>query len=81
MSQQELTSQERAARGKRLLIYGMFSLVVVTMVAVFMVVWLLTAPLTGSASVALQTALVIGVIATVACIIVWFIYTKAILKE
>lgn len=81
MTQQELTSQERAARGKRLLIYGMFSLVVVTMVAVFMVVWLLTAPLTGSASVALQTALVIGVIATVACIIVWFIYTKAILKE
>jgi len=81
MSQQELTSQEKAARGKRLLIYGMFSLVVVTVVAVFMVVWLLTAPLTGSASVALQTALIIGVIATVACIIVWFIYTKAILKE
>jgi hypothetical protein len=59
----------------------MFSLVVVTVVAVFMVVWLLTAPLTGGASVALQTALVIGIIATVACIIVWFIYTKAILKE
>jgi hypothetical protein len=51
------------------------------MVAVFVVVWLLTAPLTGNAGVALQTALVIGVIATVACIIVWFIYTNAILKE
>jgi len=38
MSKQKLSPEERAARGKRLLIYGMFSLVVVTFVSVFLVV-------------------------------------------
>lgn len=81
MTDKETTPEERAAGGKRLLLYGMFSLVVVTMVSIFLVVWLLTAPLTGSISVALQATLLVGFITIVACVIVWFIYTKAILKE
>jgi len=81
MPKQKLTPQERATRGKRLLIYGMFSLVVVTFVAVFLTVYLLTAPLTGSPSIALYAALIITGVALVACVIVWFVYTKLILKE
>jgi len=81
MSKQKLSPEERAARGKRLLIYGMFSLVVVTFVSVFLVVYLLTGPLTGSPSIGLYAALIITAITLVACVIVWFIYTKLILKE
>jgi hypothetical protein len=81
MTGTQVSPQERAERGKRLLLYGMFSLVVVTFVAVFLVVWLLTGPLTGSASLALQAALIVTVVAAIACVIVWFVYTKAILKE
>jgi hypothetical protein len=80
MSEQEVSPQERAARGKRLLIYGMFSLVVVTVVAVLLTTWLILAPL-GQAGAAIRITLIIGVVAIIACIIVWFIYTKAILKE
>jgi hypothetical protein len=80
MSKQTLTPQERATRGKRLLIYGMFSLVVVTVVALFLVLWLLLAPL-GLTEVAIKSTLVVGAVAIVACVIVWFVYTKLILKE
>jgi hypothetical protein len=76
----DLSPEERAARGKRLLIYGMFSLVVVTVVSLFLVLWLLLAPL-GFTNVVIQATLIIGAIAIVACVIVWFIYTKLILKE
>lgn len=81
MADTQVSPQERAERGKRLLVYGMFSLVVVSFVAVFLVVWLLTAPLTGTAGLAFQAALIVTVVAIIACVIVWFIYTKAILKE
>ena len=80
MSKQEVSAQERAERGKRLLIYGMFSLVVVTVVAVLLTSWLILAPL-GQAGAAFRITLIIGVVAIIACVIVWFIYTKAILKE
>lgn len=80
MPQKDLSPEERAARGKRLLIYGMFSLVVVTVVSLFLVLWLLLAPL-GFTNVVIQATLIIGAIAIVACVIVWFIYTKLILKE
>ena len=78
---EQLSPEERAARGKRPLIYGMFSLIVVTFVSVFLSLYLITGPLTGSAAPAFQTALIISLIALVACAIVWFIYTKLILKE
>lgn len=80
MSEQDLSPEERAARGKRLLIYGMFSLVVVTVVSLFLVLWLWLAPL-GLTSIAVRTTLIIGAITIIACVIVWFIYTKLILKE
>lgn len=80
MSEQEISPQERAARGKRLLIYGMFSLVVVTLVTVFLSTWLILAPL-GQTGAAIRISLIIGAVAIVACVIVWFIYTKLILKE
>jgi hypothetical protein len=80
MPKQKLSPEERATRGKRLLIYGMFSLVVVTFVAVFLTVYLFTGPLTGSPAIGLYAALIITAIVLVACVIVWFIYTKLILK-
>lgn len=76
----DLSAEERTARGKRLLIYGMFALVLVTVVSLFLVLYLLLAPL-GLANIAIQTTLIMGAIAIVACVIVWYIYTKVILKE
>lgn len=80
MTETEISPEERAARGKRLLIFGMFSLVVVTIVAVFLVLYLLLGPI-GQTSIAIQSTLIIGAIAIVACVIIWFVYTKLILKE
>jgi hypothetical protein len=78
MADKEISPAERAARGKRLLFYGMFSLVVVTFVTVFLVLWLLSL---GSIGIALRTSLIVTVVTVIACAIVWFLYTKAILKE
>jgi hypothetical protein len=58
----------------------MFSLVIVTVVSLFLVLWLWLAPL-GLTGIAIQTTLIVGAIAIIACVIVWFIYTKLILKE
>lgn len=80
MSEKDLSPEERATRGKRLLIYGMFSLVVVTVVSLFLVLWLWLAPV-GLTNIAIQTTLIIGAITIIACVIVWFVYTKLILKE
>ena len=74
-------SDDRSKRGKRLLLYGMFALVIVTFLAVFLTVFLLSAPVLGGAGFALKTSLIVTVIAVIACAIVWFVYTKAILKE
>jgi hypothetical protein len=80
MSRTDLSPAEQAARGKRLLIYGMFALVAVTLVTLFLTLYLLLAPL-GATGVAIQTTLIVGAIAIVACVIIWFIYTKLILKQ
>ena len=80
MSGKDLSPEERAARGKRLLLYGMFSLVIVTMVTMFLVLYLYLGPL-GAQDVAIKATLIVGAIAIVACVIVWFVYTKLILKE
>ena len=80
MSNTDASPEERAARGKRLLIYGMFSLVVVTVVAVFLTTWLIMAPL-GLTSQAITITLIMAAVSVVACVIVWFVYTKLILKE
>jgi hypothetical protein len=78
--EQAAAPDDRAERGKRLLIYGMFSVVVVTLVAVFLSLWLILAPL-NAVDVVIRTTLIVGVISVIACVVVWFIYTKAILKE
>ena len=80
MSGKDLSPEEQAARGKRLLIYGMFALVVVTMLALFLTLYLYLGPL-GAQDVAWKTTLIVGAIAIVACVIVWFVYTKLILKD
>jgi hypothetical protein len=77
---QELSPEERAKRGKRLLIYGIFSLFVVTVVAVFLTTWLIMAPI-GMTGDAIRITVIVGAIALVASVAVWFIYTKVILKE
>jgi uncharacterized membrane-anchored protein len=73
--------KDRAQQGKRLMLYGMFSLVIVTFVAVLLTVWLFSRAIPGGFGIALQTALIVTVIGAVASAVVWFIYTKAILKE
>jgi uncharacterized membrane protein YdbT with pleckstrin-like domain len=80
-SEKDVSPEERAARGKRLLLYGMVTLVLVTFVAVFLSLYLVTGPLTGSAGTALQTAFIVSIITLIACAIVWFIYVRFILKE
>ena len=80
MSGKDLSPEARATRGKRLLLYGMFSLVVVTMVTLFLVLYLYLGPL-GAQHLAIRATLIVGAVAIVACVIVWFVYTKLILKE
>lgn len=72
--------QEQNKRGKKLLIYGMFALVLVTLIAVFVTTWLVMAPM-GMTGDSIRITLIVGVIAVVACVIAWFVYTKVILKE
>ena len=80
MSDKELTPEQTTTRGKRLLTYGMFALVLVTVVTLFLVLWFWLAPV-GYQNVAIQTTLIVGAVAIVACVVVWFVYTKVVLKE
>lgn len=80
MSTDELSPADRAKRGKRLLLYGMFAMVIVVAVTLFLILWYWLAPV-GFTNVAIQTTLIITAVTIVACVIIWFVYTKAILKE
>jgi len=80
MSKKDLAPEEKVVRGKRLLIFGMFSVVVVTIVALFLTLYLLLAPLDAT-GVAAKATLIVGGIAIVACVIIWFLYTKLVLKD
>jgi hypothetical protein len=80
MAEKDLSTEERATRGKRILLYGMFALILVTVVALFLTTWFILAPF-GETGAAIQITLIVGAVAIVACVIVWFIYTKLILKE
>lgn len=80
MADKDLSPEERATRGKRLLLYGMFSLVLVTIVALFLSTWLLLAPVDQTGA-AVRITVIVGAVAIVACVIVWFVYTRLILKE
>jgi len=77
MSKQEASPEERAKRGKRLLIFGLFSVVVVTIVTVFLVTWLYLSPL-GEAAIAIKSTAIAGGVAIVGAIIVWLVYSRVI---
>jgi uncharacterized membrane protein len=79
-TKEQMSPEQRAERGKRLLIYGMFSVVVVTIVAVFLTTWLIMAPM-GMTGQSVQVTVIVGVLAIAVSLIVWFVYTKGILKE
>jgi hypothetical protein len=81
MPAEDLSPEERK-RGKRLLLYGMFALVLVTILSVFVTLWLITAPLGSEfTNVPITVTLIVAAITIVACVIIWFVYTKVILKE
>ena len=81
-------SDDRAQRGKRLVVYGMFSLILVTFVSSFLTLAVLMKKidpvLFGGGEIvrmALVPSLLVTGVALVACVIGWFVYTKVILKE
>jgi hypothetical protein len=74
--------------GKRLVLYGMFSLVLITFVSSFfslaVIMRLIDPNVYGAGEIvqlALVPSLVVTGVALVACVIGWFVYTKVILKE
>lgn len=82
MPAKNLSPEERARRGKRLLLYGIVTLVLVTIIAVFVSTWVITAPLGSEfTGLPIRLTLIVGIIAVIASVIVWFVYTKVILKE
>jgi uncharacterized membrane protein YdbT with pleckstrin-like domain len=82
MPANDLSPEDRVKRGKRLLLYGMFALTIVTVLAVFVTLWVITAPLGSEfTGIPITVTLIVGAIAIVACVIIWFVYTKLILKE
>jgi hypothetical protein len=77
-----MSNDDKVQRGKKLLLYGMFALVLVTIVATFVTVWVVSAPAgSGLQSSAFTVTAIVGAIVIVACVIVWFVYNKLILKE
>jgi hypothetical protein len=85
---QELSPEERAKRGKRLVRYGIFSLILITFVATFLTLALIMRMIDPTffganeiVRLALVPSLIVTAIAIVASIIGWFVYTKVILKE
>lgn len=82
MPAKNLSPEDRARRGKRLLLYGIVTLVLVTIIAVFVSTWVITAPLGSEfTGLPIRLTLIVGIIAVIASVIVWFVYTKVILKE
>ncbi|GEM_PF-2172482 len=82
MPAKSLSPEERAQRGKRLLLYGIVTLVLVTIISVFVSTWVITAPLGSEfTGLPIRLTLIVGIIAVIASVIVWFVYTKVILKE
>jgi hypothetical protein len=74
--------EDRVQRGKRMMLYGMFALVVVAIVATFITLWLVTAPLGPDfASVPVTVTLIVGLVTIVASVIVWIVYARVILPR
>ncbi|KPL19258.1 MAG: hypothetical protein AMJ93_13245 [Anaerolineae bacterium SM23_84] len=82
------TDPERARRGKNLVLYGMFSLILITFLSSFLVLAVIMRKIDPAffdgaaiAGMALVPSLIVTAIAIVACIAGWIVYTKVILKE
>lgn len=82
------TDPERARRGKNLILYGMFSLVLITFLSSFLVLAVIMKRIDPTffdggaiARMALVPSLIVTGIAIAACIAGWIVYTKVILKE
>jgi hypothetical protein len=82
------TDPERARRGKNLVLYGMFSLVLITFLSSFLVLAVIMKTIDPNffdgaaiARMALVPSLIVTGIAITACIAGWLVYTKVILKE
>jgi hypothetical protein len=80
MSEKDVSAQDRSEGGKRFLVYGMFAFIIAILVAVFMSLYLALAPL-DAVGVAIRTTLIVGVIAVIAAVVLYFVYTKVVLKE
>jgi hypothetical protein len=85
---QKVSPEERAERGKRLVRYGMFNLVLITFVSTFLTLAVIMRKIDPTffgtdeiVRLALVPSLIVTGIALVASIIGWFVYTKLILKE
>ncbi len=83
-----MSEKKSPQSAKRLVLYGMFSLVLVTFVSSFFglaVIMRMIDPdffgTSGIVRLALVPSLIVTAIAIVACVIGWFVYTKAILKD
>lgn len=73
---------------KRLVMFGMFSLVLVTFVATFLTLAVIMRTIdpafyggSGIVSMALVPSLIVTAIAAVVCVIGWFVYTQVLLKK
>jgi hypothetical protein len=82
------TDPERTQRGRNLVLYGMFSLVLVTFVSSFLVLAVIMKRIDptffdGSAitRMALIPALSVTGVAIVACLVGWLVYTRLYLKD
>jgi hypothetical protein len=73
-------AQDRASRGKRLVKYGMFVIVLMAFVITFAISWIVLAPLGKIGPVILYSVLA-AIGAAILCVIAWFGYVKLVLKE
>jgi len=80
MAVKKAEMQDRAARGKRLLRYGLYVVVLVAFAVAFGVSWVALAPL-GKVGLVILYAVLAAVGAAILAVIVWYIYVKFILKE
>jgi uncharacterized membrane protein YdbT with pleckstrin-like domain len=86
--EEEMGEKDSVRSRKRLIMFGMFSLVLVTFVATFLTLAVIMRTIdpafyggSGIIQMALVPSLIVTAIAVVVCVIGWFVYTKVLLKE
>jgi hypothetical protein len=86
--EEDMGEKDSVQSRKRLVMFGMFSLVLVTFVATFLTLAVIMRTIdpafyggSGIVNMALVPSLIVTAIAAVVCVIGWFVYTQVILKE